>query len=240
MGRCKMKGKSLFTSSNSCGSVRTLIPQGFHPQSLSHEAGRTFSLSWLGWTAEEWVHILHFRSSGMTSNKLSIHTDLPEHLLFSAPWKRRHKLLVKIQREGRITDSPILWSLTSCVSPLWTVPPVPHHLSASVSSWKGLELCYFAFLTVFSSASPAFQLAGFTGSWLCFRREGWCHHSLMLSPQSDVVTTWASRPVFTLRASSSRKEFSVRAHKQMWSKEENKKRTVAPILLSSKGYLDLS
>lgn len=47
-----MRGESVFTFSNSCGSVKTLIPQGFPLRSLPPEAGRTFSLSQLGWTAE--------------------------------------------------------------------------------------------------------------------------------------------------------------------------------------------
>lgn len=230
-----MRGESVFPSSSSCGSVRTLIPQGFPLPSLPPEAGRTFSLSWLGQTAEVWVHVLPLHLWDMTSNKLYVHTDI---------LKKEAQDPSKNTKWGNHWFSCFMVLDFTCL-PLGDVstsssPPQCLCLT-QVASWKGLELHYFPF---FWQSSVQWVLHS---SWLALLAavfvlgEGDVTTNLdVVTTEPDVVTPWAPRPGLILRASSPRKEFSVRAHKQVQIKEENKKRTMAPILLSSKGYLDLS
>lgn len=190
MGRCKIRGESVVTSSNSCGSVRTVIPQGFSLHSLASEAGRTFSLSQLGQPCPPPPFIRYALQQAVCSHRP------PEHLLFSAPWKKEAQDPSKNSKWGYTFS---LWFsyfvvLDFMCRPLRAIAPSSSPSQClcltQVASWKGLGLHFCIFLTAFSSVSPAFQLAGFAGSCLCFRSEGCCHHRVGYC--HDMSTqTWA-------------------------------------------------
>lgn len=160
MGRCKMRGESVFTSSNSCGSVRTQIPQGFPLHSSAPEAGRTFSLSQLGQSLSSTSTPQVWPPTSCLFTQTS--------WTFSAPWKRKHKILARIQSRGAPShfDFTILCSCLHMSSLRDFAPSSspPQCLSLTQTAfWKGLGLHYFTFfdsLQLSESCIPA--------GWLCW------------------------------------------------------------------------